>query len=287
MNQSSQGAEVYTQQTPPQSSTPAQSPYVGFWVRFAAIFVDSIIGGILTIIILSPLFFVIGLNQSEADIGFLILVQFLPVLISFGYFIYFTHAYQATLGKKLVGIKVLSAEGYKLSLGKVIMRETVGRLVCGFSANIGYIITAFTGKKQGLHDMIAGSVVTYADPAKGANTKVVIIILVLSLMLPVAMLIIISSIASSSLGDARDRAKTASFKAAVSSAVPSAIIECDQGSAGSLTNIRVPEGVVIETITDCTDDGTFEFDVMPQDTVYAGIVCSKARVTPEGAAFDC
>ena len=55
--------------------------------------------------------------------------------------------------------KVVSENQGRLSFNQIVLRETVGKLVSAFTLFIGYIMTAFTQKKQGLHDKIAGSVV--------------------------------------------------------------------------------------------------------------------------------
>jgi uncharacterized RDD family membrane protein YckC len=70
-------------------------------------------------------------------------------------------SWQATPGKKIIGVKVTDLQGERITLGKAILRN-VGRIASSV-LYIGYIIIGFTQKKQGLHDMIAGTLVVNAD----------------------------------------------------------------------------------------------------------------------------
>ncbi|MEN8252263.1 MAG: RDD family protein [Patescibacteria group bacterium] len=66
-----------------------------------------------------------------------------------------------------IGAKVYAENGEKLTLGKIVLRETVGKLISSVIFYIGYIIAGFTSKKQSLHDIMAHSVVVYDE--KGPN----------------------------------------------------------------------------------------------------------------------
>ncbi|UXE65729.1 MAG: RDD family protein [Chryseotalea sp. WA131a] len=65
---------------------------------------------------------------------------------------------QATLGKMALGIIVTDMNGGKLDFSKALVRNLC-RLLSNFTMLIGYIIAAFTAKKQALHDIIAGTLV--------------------------------------------------------------------------------------------------------------------------------
>ena len=68
---------------------------------------------------------------------------------------------QATPGKKVVGIKVTDLQGSRLSFGKAFLRNA-GRIASSILF-IGYIMINYTEKQQGLHDIIAGSLVIDAN----------------------------------------------------------------------------------------------------------------------------
>jgi uncharacterized RDD family membrane protein YckC len=65
---------------------------------------------------------------------------------------------QGTLGKVLLGIGVTDAGGRRISLGRAIARN-LAKIVSGAMLLTGCIMIAFTGKKQGLHDILAGCLV--------------------------------------------------------------------------------------------------------------------------------
>ncbi len=65
---------------------------------------------------------------------------------------------QGTLGKMLLGLAVTDAGGRRISLGRALARN-LAKIVAGAMLLVGYIMIAFTGKKQGLHDILAGCLV--------------------------------------------------------------------------------------------------------------------------------
>jgi uncharacterized RDD family membrane protein YckC len=65
-------------------------------------------------------------------------------------------SWQATVGKKVLRLKVTDEAGNRISFGRATGRF-FGKLLSGMIMNIGFIMIAFTERKQGLHDMIAGT----------------------------------------------------------------------------------------------------------------------------------
>jgi uncharacterized RDD family membrane protein YckC len=66
---------------------------------------------------------------------------------------------QATLGKSVMSLRVTNSEGQRLSFGHATGRF-FAKIVSGLvPLAIGYIMAAFTEKKQALHDLIAGTLV--------------------------------------------------------------------------------------------------------------------------------
>jgi uncharacterized RDD family membrane protein YckC len=170
--------------------------YSGFWVRGAALIIDSIIVTIIVMVIGLPIIMVLSFISSfMGPVGMVInfLLSFAGVFIAWGYFVFMTHKYKATLGKMAVGVQVLSVDGNELSLGNITLRETVGKFISRILFGIGYIMAAFTKKKQALHDFIANSVVVYKDSQKGPNVPVVVITYALFSILMVFLVIVISS----------------------------------------------------------------------------------------------
>ena len=70
-------------------------------------------------------------------------------------------ANQATLGKMAIGIKVTDMSGRRIGFGQATGRY-FGKILSSMILLIGYIMAAFTEKKQALHDMLAGCLVVKA-----------------------------------------------------------------------------------------------------------------------------
>jgi uncharacterized RDD family membrane protein YckC len=84
----------------------------------------------------------------------------LIVYIGFpAYLIVSTALYQRTLGKKLLGLKIVSSNEEEVSWKKAFLRELLGKILSGLVLEVGFIMIGFTKKKQGLHDYIAGTYV--------------------------------------------------------------------------------------------------------------------------------
>lgn len=100
-----------------------------------------------------------GIALALAGTGLFLLV-FVGIMISI--FLYFvlqeSGKHQATLGKRAMKLYVSDMEGNRLTFGKATVRF-VGRIVNSFTMLVGYAMCLFTEYKQGLHDMIAGTLV--------------------------------------------------------------------------------------------------------------------------------
>jgi len=65
---------------------------------------------------------------------------------------------QSTLGKALLGMVVTDVEGNRMSFGKATVRH-FGKMASALFVLAGFVMIGFTARKQGLHDMITGSLV--------------------------------------------------------------------------------------------------------------------------------
>ena len=144
--------------------------YAGFWVRLAAYVIDSII------VFLGLLFvrlFLSGIMSVLSDtwIGGNILFHYtLKDILLYGfqvlYFILCTYLTGTTLGKRAMNLRVVSADGQKLTILNIVYRETIGRFLCSLSVGIGYIIAGVDREKRGLHDILCDTRVIYAKRVK-------------------------------------------------------------------------------------------------------------------------
>lgn len=84
------------------------------------------------------------------------------ILLLFGSWLYEafmeSSSYQATLGKMIFGMKVTDLNGNRISFERATGRH-FAKWLSGMILGIGYIMVAFTERKQGLHDLLAGTLV--------------------------------------------------------------------------------------------------------------------------------
>ena len=123
----------------------------GFWIRFVAIIIDSILVG--------AVYFAITFAMLAIDM--LAFAGILGLIWVLGYYIYFPSSdMMGTPGKAVLGLKITDDLGNQISAGKATLRY-VGYIINGFTLYIGFLIVGFTENKRGLHDMVASTRVTY------------------------------------------------------------------------------------------------------------------------------
>lgn len=148
-------------------------PYAGFWIRVGAYIIDAILLGI-TMYILQT---ITGLNMGmsySANLGEMgaaggtdassPIGSLISIIVGVAYFAGLESSnWQATVGKKALGLIVTDSNGNRISLGKAIGRY-FAKILSALILLIGFIMVAFTDKKQGLHDMLAGTLVLKGQP---------------------------------------------------------------------------------------------------------------------------
>jgi uncharacterized RDD family membrane protein YckC len=144
----------------------ASHPYGGFWIRVVAAIIDSLI--IQIIVFPLALGFGVGLGLAGATVnmpgeG----VRMVGLMTGFALSVFIMWLYealmtssskQATVGKLALGLRVTDLAGNRISFGRATAR-VLSKYVSSAILFIGYLMVAFTDRKQGLHDMIAGTLV--------------------------------------------------------------------------------------------------------------------------------
>ena len=115
--------------------------------RFAALFIDSIVLGIVS--------FIIG-AVSEGGLETSGTFQFLLTIVYTWYFL--TRNEGQTPGKKLMNVRVINLDGSPLSDGDAIVRVLVS-FISGAVLLLGYLWAFVDGKNQTWHDKAAGTLV--------------------------------------------------------------------------------------------------------------------------------
>ncbi len=85
------------------------------------------------------------------------------VVMNLFYFTYFHGTTGQTLGKRMLGMKVVQSTGEPMRAGVAFLRW-VGYLLSGLIFYLGFLWIAFDGRKQGWHDKIAGTCVIRVGP---------------------------------------------------------------------------------------------------------------------------
>lgn len=139
--------------------------YAGFWRRVAAFLIDTILLSFIVIAIIVVLWFALGSTNisNEEKLSVLQVINFVvSVAMNIGYFaVMESSASQATLGKMALGIKVTDLNGRRITLGRAVGRA-FGKMLSWIICYIGLIMAGFTERKQGLHDMLASTLVLKA-----------------------------------------------------------------------------------------------------------------------------
>lgn len=148
--------------------TQARVAYAGFWLRLAAYLIDNILlGAVLGNLLLRPLMGKPG-GIPTNDPWFMFTntspqVTALMLLFLMGNWVYFavleSSPWRATLGKKALGLSVVDLSGNRISFARASGRF-FAKILSSMTFLIGFVMAGFTAKKQALHDILAGCLVT-------------------------------------------------------------------------------------------------------------------------------
>ncbi len=166
----------------------------GFWKRYVAYFIDIVLVYI-AVELVTRLFFsgqdATALVQLQAMLsalpdqqamsgeqttqlahtadslwGMLVFSSFAYVVIAGAYFALCESSIsQATLGKRLLGIKVVDVDGMRIGIARALGRFFAAG-VSWLSLNIGHAMAGWPPERRALHDYLAGTRVENADPSR-------------------------------------------------------------------------------------------------------------------------
>ena len=198
--------------------------HAGFIRRFGAFIIDSLILGVG----FYALLFVLGIIAVAAAPGSSMddeaLGAVLAIVYLLGILLYYVAAalyyglqessrFQATLGKRALGIKVTDEHGQRLGRGRAFGRWFAAALSY-ITLYIGFRVAAFTRRKQALHDFVADTLVVdqwaYTDTPERQQRHVgmaAVIVAVFALFILIAVLGILAAIAIPAYHDYTQRAQ--------------------------------------------------------------------------------
>jgi uncharacterized RDD family membrane protein YckC len=146
-------------------------PYVGFWRRVLAYLIDAVLINVVLVVLHvatgGMIYETATMGATQDGVGFQFNTSPLGTIIAFlGGWLYFalmeSSARQATLGKMAIGAKVTDLQGQRIGFARATGRY-FAKILSAVILLIGYIMVGLTKRKQGLHDMIAGTLVLNRD----------------------------------------------------------------------------------------------------------------------------
>jgi uncharacterized RDD family membrane protein YckC len=136
----------------------------GFWARFFALCIDLIFIGAISLGLAEFMgagIFTMTTSARHSDIAALSIVcAFL--LWSLYCIAMLASTWQATLGKRWLGLKVTDMRGRRLSLKRSFSRFLLAHL-CLVFCGLGFLMILVTRNRQSLHDKMAGTMVVRSN----------------------------------------------------------------------------------------------------------------------------
>jgi uncharacterized RDD family membrane protein YckC len=145
--------------------------YAGFWARASAYSIDYTLVSVVTTAFLLVIFRMLGISLipmgeglgdssgSMSMFGQIVILELVDIVTTGIYFAWMESSiWQATLGKRMLGIRVTDLGGRRISFARASGRY-LAKLVSSLAFCVGFMMAAFTEKKQALHDIMAGTLV--------------------------------------------------------------------------------------------------------------------------------
>ena len=141
--------------------------YAGFGIRFAAMLIDLVLYLVLVLPVLywfnrTPVIdSLLTYSYGGTVIWF---ISFLIEVVPFWLYNAFLESskHQGSLGRMVLKIKVVDYEGKRVTFGKATVRYFSKTFISTVALGIGFLMSAFTARKQCLHDMISDTLVIKA-----------------------------------------------------------------------------------------------------------------------------
>ena len=147
-----------------QPAAPADVAYGGFCIRVVAYLID----GILLNIVFGIIGAIVGVSMIPVDptntdpmagMEHMGRFQLVALVVTWLYFALMESSPRgATVGKMVLGLRVVDEQGNRISFARATGRF-FAKFISTIILMIGYLMVAFTERKRGLHDMIAGTLV--------------------------------------------------------------------------------------------------------------------------------
>ena len=141
----------------------------GFWRRVLAGLIDMLFCGLVLVLLTVALGMALGLTLGdsmtarELDSLWEAGSDGLTLIVVWLWFAWpESRPRQATVGKKMLGLKVTDLHGGRIGFGRASWR-LVAKVFSALPLGAGFVMVAFTRRRQGLHDRMAGTLVCRAE----------------------------------------------------------------------------------------------------------------------------
>jgi uncharacterized RDD family membrane protein YckC len=141
--------------------------FAGFWIRFVAFMIDSVLLGMvgfamgLALRLIVPQGNLTPTTLTPLALGLVAVQGLLNLAVACAYEVYFISTRAATIGKQALGLKVVRADGSAIPVSLAFGRY-FAKWINAFTLYIGYIIAGFDEQKRALHDRICETRVIYS-----------------------------------------------------------------------------------------------------------------------------
>jgi len=152
----------------------SEPKYAGFWIRFLAFVIDSVVFGVGLAL---PFYFIFDNPVASIDYTAPLDQQMLALSalgqqflakggVYLAIYIFCWMKFLGTPGKLVLDTQIVDAKTLApLSFGQSLIRY-LGYFVSVFTLFLGFIWVGIDAKKRGFHDLMAGSVVIYKPDAR-------------------------------------------------------------------------------------------------------------------------
>jgi uncharacterized RDD family membrane protein YckC len=133
-----------------------------FFLRCGAVIIDYLIVVMFPVLglLLGRLFGEDGARLLSSEINNI--AWLVAILIGFSNVVLLPMVTGQSIGKMIVGLKIVRISGERASIGTIAFRQIFGYLITLASAGLGFFFSVFSSKGRALHDYLSGTVVVYA-----------------------------------------------------------------------------------------------------------------------------
>jgi len=136
--------------------------YAGFWLRAVAFVIDQFVLAIPALfleVVVAAAFYADVYDEGPVAVTQLFV---LVVLFWLYYAVMENSPLQATVGKLALGLRVTTTEGQRPGFGRATARH-FAKFISALILLVGFVVAAFTTRKQALHDIVAECLVIRAS----------------------------------------------------------------------------------------------------------------------------